>query len=627
MPTLHGEVAGTPHYMAPEQAAGLIEQIGPWSDVYALGIILYEIMSGAPPFSNERGLNVVHAVINHSPPSLKTIKKQGIMVPDDLVMICEAALHPDYTKRIQNAGELATQLREWLNGAKRRERALEEVKKAELCAENAIKYAHEASSHEIRAKKLLEDIPSWSPASLKLSGWRAEDEATRLREESRRLQAAHQRGLRAALSQEPTLPEAHRNLSHLLIKQHQIAEKSRQWTLAQTLEEELHVHLNHLPLDDSQRVDYEVYLRGTGQLHLHLPEIGEIKIYRYTRIDRHLKPQEYVTYREKSLTTELPIGSYLAEITTASHHLVRYPFYIERDMPWNCIPPESVISSIIPLPNTKENLDGHRYVPEGWFYSGGDHKAPNGVEERRVWVDGFVIKDAPVTHREYLEFLNDLSIKGQEQDATRWMPREQTTTTDQGKPIYQVIREADSIFFQYPKGEEFLDYPLVSVCWYSAIAYCKWLSERDGLDWRLPLELEFEKAARGVDRRCFPWGDDFDPSFCVMMDSHEGELQLHRSKSYHMDCSVYGVWDCAGNIREWCLDKYHSNGAPILNDRPRFPTTEEMESDDFKSSRGGSLGNAATRTRSADRDWWLPNQTYQGRGFRVARSWPKTSKV
>ena len=163
-----------------------------------------------------------------------------------------------------------------------------------------------------------------------------------MREESSYLKATHQRGLRTALSQEPTLPEAHCKLAHLLIRQHQIAEKKRQWTLAQTLEEELNTYLKHLPLDGSQSVECETYLKGTGLFHLSLPEIGESKIYRCARIDRHLKSQEVVTYREKSLTTDLPIGSYLAEIMTANHHLVRYPFYIERDVPCDCISPSSV---------------------------------------------------------------------------------------------------------------------------------------------------------------------------------------------------------------------------------------------------------------------------------------------
>ena len=64
------------------------------------------------------------------------------------------------------------------------------------------------------------------------------------------------------------------------------------------------------------------------------------------------------------------------------------------------------------------------------------------MEERRVWVDGFIIMDMPVTHRDYLDFLNDLSMKVREQDAACWMPREQTTITDQGQSIYQIIQKA-----------------------------------------------------------------------------------------------------------------------------------------------------------------------------------------
>ena len=57
-----------------------------------------------------------------------------------------------------------------------------------------------------------------------------------------------------------------------------------------------------------------------------------------------------------------------------------------------------------------------------------------------------------------------------------------------------------------------------------------------------------------------------------------------------------------------------------------MPSQEDLEAPGFRSSRGGSYGNAASRTRSADRDWWFPHLAYVGRGFRIARSWPETDE-
>ena len=58
--------------------------------------------------------------------------------------------------------------------------------------------------------------------------------------------------------------------------------------------------------------------------------------------------------------------------------------------------------------------------------------------------------------------------------------------------------------------------PVCGISWHDAVAYCAWRSEREGTEYRLPAEAEWEKAARGVDGRWFPWGNRFDPSLCNM---------------------------------------------------------------------------------------------------------------
>ena len=166
---------------------------------------------------------------------------------------------------------------------------------------------------------------------------------------------------------------------------------------------------------------------------------------------------------------------------------------------------------------------------------------------------------------------------------------------------------------------------MTNITWYCGVAYSQWLSRTTGKQWRLPLELEWEKAARGGDRRRFPWGDQFDAAFCVMMDSHVGDPEIKSVHENVFDKSVYGVKSMAGNTREWCLDLYQADNYPIEEDRLRFPEFSELRATGFRSSRGGSFGNAQSRTRSADRDWWFPLRAYVGRGFRVARSWPETT--
>jgi serine/threonine-protein kinase len=93
--------------------------------------------------------------------------------------------------------------------------------------------------------------------------------------------------------------------------------------------------------------------------------------------------------------------------------------------------------------------------------------------------------------------------------------------------------------------------PVVGVSWHDAMAYCAWRGARDGRRYRLPTETEWEKAARGVDGRWFPWGWRFDPSLCNMENSRRERPAPVLVEEFPADRSVYGVRGTAGNVEEW----------------------------------------------------------------------------
>ena len=219
------------------------------------------------------------------------------------------------------------------------------------------------------------------------------------------------------------------------------------------------------------------------------------------------------------------------------------------------------------------------YVPPGPFIMG---------EGGRRVVDldfGFFIDKFPVTNRTYRRFIDAGGYRKREYwSKDGWNFREKEKITEPG----------------YWRNDRFnqSDYPVVGISWFEAEAFGRWAGKQ------LPTESMWEKAARGIDGRRYPWGD-FEPDslLCNFDGERDNEGPSPVSK-YEKGKSPLGLYDMEGNVWEWCSDM-----CSVPNER----------SEVWRPFRGGCWFIKPSYVYCAYRDTYSPNFRIDFLGFRLAR--------
>jgi formylglycine-generating enzyme required for sulfatase activity len=261
-------------------------------------------------------------------------------------------------------------------------------------------------------------------------------------------------------------------------------------------------------------------------------------------------------------------------------------------------------------------------VPAGEFLMGSSDSDSQAYEEEKpqhkVYLDNYYIDLNEVTNAMFARFVDETGY--------------QTEAEKQGNGyVFNTSsnswEEMKGVDWRHPRGpssnlDGLDEHPVVLVSWDDAVAYCQWRGAR------LPIEAEWEKAARGTDGRIYPWGNgsvagdllnfadrnlDVDWADKTVDDGYQFTAPVG---SYPSGASPYGLLDMAGNVWEWVKDWYLDT---FYKDSP-FENPPGPSSGSSRVVRGGSWGSESRVVRVANRYWSSPSYRGGAIGLRCARS-------
>lgn len=177
------------------------------------------------------------------------------------------------------------------------------------------------------------------------------------------------------------------------------------------------------------------------------------------------------------------------------------------------------------------------YIPAGKYI----------VSGRSIFIPGYWMGKTEVPVGQYKKFVNETGS-----NLPEWMKEGSRYNIDTG------------IEKSYYKNQVEDNFPIVGISWDDASSYCRWLSGKTGLTFKLPSEAQWEKAARGTDGRPYPWGTSTPTNNLAHFYSRSRKTV--NVNSHAQGASPYGLLNMAGNVEEWCDNQAARGGSFYSNE-------------------------------------------------------------
>lgn len=571
-----GQVEGTPYYMSPEQVRGVRNKVDQRTDVYSLGVVLYELLTFHRPFEGKTSAQVIQKIAKHDP---KQIRRLNPRVPADLALICEKAMQRVPQERYQSAGAFAEDLSRFLNheavsakGASLALRSLRHLQRRRVGYLSAATISLAILGGASVADRVA---AAESRGQISASAQQVLASSTQLEALGRQLPALREALLRQVEDQRSSAEEVRLSNQALAVIETYAQDLVRSGesliqqgtqpdglTARAPSETRFHLGLERLataarlrPDDvDLQLASKAVTYRPT--LHIQgfhdggpAPKILRVTLQEVLG-DGTLGPIEELNTDDPAGSALIP-GLYRITCFGAEGYGEFSRTIRQRGRTY------SMLSTIIPTPDVTA---GMIFIPAGDAVVGSTVPMPGGTppwdKERTVTLPAYWIDATEVTNGQFRRFVES----GEGPTPPYW-----------------------TIFPEELRPSNWDDLPVFGVPYGDAQAYAHWAGRR------LPTRLEWEVAAGGRTGFKYPWGDE--PAIVEGMarvnmppgPKLTPTLDLPSLRGYSSgvatvgttptDLSPFGLYDCLGNVREWTETPAQSR----LADWPGIATTPHLD--------------------------------------------------